>query len=182
MYDLNGIASYGTDPYSLAYQTLLYRIPPFQGYSNSYVQTKGKGEPLKSLDEFLEQKLLPRTQITASGILNEKVILYKASLVQLVSLIYQRKYLEAKNAAEIDRDICKLRTLEHQLDLFKVYGPDKRRITLEGMISNLEREKRSGRVGCWRDIVKLKKDLMEALREYRGTARRAELFEVMKNV
>ena len=50
------------------------------------------------------------------------------------------------------------------------------------MISNLEKEKRSERVSCWRDIVRLKKELMEAIRDYRGTARRAELFEVMKNV
>lgn len=181
MYNLNVIAPYGTNLYSPAYQTPLYHTPPFPGYSGSLTQNQNKSEWSKAIDEFFVQKFPSGKDVSAASILNERVMLYKASLAQLVSLIYERKYLEKKNTAEIDRDICKLRTLQHQLDLFKIYGPDKRRITLEGMISNLEREKRSERVSCWRDIAKLKKEFMEAIGGYRSTARRAELFEVLKN-
>lgn len=56
-------------------------------------------------------------------------------------------------------------------------GVDKKRNHLERMLNDLRKERRATELRCWEDIVALRKDMREALTEYKEIVRRGEMLQ-----
>ena len=54
-------------------------------------------------------------------------------------------------------------------------GVDKKRNHLERMLNDLRKERRATELRCWEDIVALRKDMREALTEYKDILRRGSM-------
>jgi len=56
-------------------------------------------------------------------------------------------------------------------------GVDKKRNHLERMLNDLRKERRAAELRCWEDVVALRKDMREALAEYKEIVRRGEMLQ-----
>ena len=106
----------------------------------------------------------------------------KATVKALFDEIKLRENLDTHLLNKIDEDICTQHTHLIQLDqLTAHYSIDlfletkKIRVKIEDKVLELEREKRTEYLECWRDLMFLKKYLLMALREYWDMAKRREL-------
>ena len=92
---------------------------------------------------------------------NKEEIIY-SKIQMLLSEIYRRHRIKEANLYEISRDQCTCRNLIYLMgDIYL----DGKRIELERKIIDLEQEKRKEKVGYFKDILFLKKELRETLVE-----------------
>lgn len=112
-------------------------------------------------------------------VLEEKLKLKKANLLQILFLIKERETLREKNISQIEREL-----MNFQRELFKYKSIpycmldviDKKERHLETKVADLQKQIRDENIKCWEDIARLKKELMAALEEYLSTARRLKIF------
>ena len=137
--------------------------PPSPGeidYSETFFKTD-KCHP-ESADDFFLDKME----------LNRQVI------VETIAEIKTRQRLNSLFIQGID---SKIANMLHELDKLKHWSLgnnpsiETRRIHLEKEILQLEKEKRVNNLNCWRDLLLLKKDLREALGEYKTLMRFKEI-------
>jgi len=92
----------------------------------------------------------------------------KKSLDEIAALIEEREQVKNSNIDKINQDICKVRTKMLNLSWQKYFidsGTDKLYQTLQKQVIALNREKRAEDINCWRDVIRLKSDLRESLKE-----------------
>jgi hypothetical protein len=95
----------------------------------------------------------------------------------ITETIFEMKNRQRLNESFIQGIDSKMANLLHELDELKHWSLgnnasiETRRIHLEKEVLQLEKEKRINNLNCWRDILLLKKDLREALGEYKTLTR-----------
>ncbi len=126
-----------------------------------------------SESELIGQLLYSKQQDLSSQVLTEKVVLKKASLIQLLLLVREREKIKQKNLSEIER-----RLVDSHSNHYKaiISGAMQARGSLERVIADLEKQGRTEQISCWRDTLPLRQELLKALEEYKGSVRRANLF------
>lgn len=136
-----------------------------------------KKEDISALESILnkENNSYDLTDSFFSG----KSNILMVQILDLVSQIRERKQLQGLNIRSIKNDILSCDTGLLQLNPFNIYNQDigRRRNTLELKIKDLEGEKRKEYVECFKDLIPLKKELLESLRAYRIASFRRNLFE-----
>jgi hypothetical protein len=106
-------------------------------------------------------------------LLSDKTKTLKATIKALFDEISLRENLDSHILKKIDDDICRQHTYLMQTKNLKLqYSPDlaknvyKQRMQLEDNVLELEKEKRSEYLECWRDLMFLKKYLLSSLKDY----------------
>lgn len=108
----------------------------------------------------------------------EKLALDKLHISGLISQIYKRNEIKDSNLYKIDTDIIKCRTQLFEIEnIPKLYDSTIARTknTLEREILSLEKEKRAEYVSWWRDLVLVKRDLINTLKEFKSSEKRLDL-------
>ncbi len=98
---------------------------------------------------------------------------------QLRDEIVSRRRLMDRQLEEIDYQVGRAAFSLKQLDFRIGYNDavDFKRNWTERELANMRRERRNLRLRCWEDIVALRKELREALKQYRDAAARRQIME-----
>lgn len=151
-------------PSDYSRKTIDNYILPFE----SYLSTDYNIDPAHNEDDIL------------GSFLNSK----KESLVEtgksILDQIYDRIDLKYKNLYELDQRICRAGSIICQLDVFELGTnliADKRKAIIERELIGFEREKRFEQVACWRDISRLKSQLVEIKQQLDSQKSREKLIE-----
>jgi len=92
-----------------------------------------------------------------------------------------RDKIRQDNIYRIDQDICKLHTQQFALGNGHSsghYAVDPAHIGLEKTVISLEKEKRSEVIHCWSDLLSLRKDFTEALKDYLALKRKMNVLGI----
>ncbi len=98
---------------------------------------------------------------------------------QLRDEIVSRQRLMDRQIEELDYQVSRASFSLKQLDFRVGYNAavDFKRNWTERELANFRRERRNLRVRCWEDIVSLRKQLREAMKQYKDARARRELME-----
>ncbi|MFX1517258.1 MAG: hypothetical protein ACFFC6_13220 [Promethearchaeota archaeon] len=105
---------------------------------------------------------------------SDKIELIKQAITEIIS---EMKTRQALNRVFIHRIDSIIDNFTHELNELKHWtlgnnaSIETRRIHLEKELLQLEKEKRSNNLSCWKDLLWLKKDLREAVIEYKSLTR-----------
>ncbi len=107
----------------------------------------------------------------------EKVALAKLTISQLANQLHEREEIKEYNLKAIDYESCRTYSTIIQINpWFPLGSPyDKRIANLERVLADLDKQKRDETGKFWKDTSDLKKDVVEALKEYRSAARTGEI-------
>jgi len=104
---------------------------------------------------------------------SDKAKTLKASVNALLEEIKLREDLNANQFKKMNGEICRQHTELMQLENIRNCYPgdltrdiDEAKVKLKANVLELEREKRSEALECWRDLMFLKKYLMVSLKDY----------------
>ena len=144
--DLPVLSSCRSYPNSVDYQDVPYDGEIHKNNIQKSLETIIEGKD--SLEHFLHSKKEVLLD-TAKGILTQ---------------IYERRAISEENLYEIDKRISRANSVLEQLRVFDLgTNPviDKRKVFFEKELIGFEQEKRLEKVACWRDITRLKTQLLE---------------------
>ncbi|OVE78787.1 hypothetical protein BVY01_04425 [bacterium I07] len=115
---------------------------------------------------------------------HDKLTIARFKISSLVHALYLREKLKSDNLYRIDQDICNIHTQQFALQdaHFGQYSMNSAQFGLEKAVTGLESEKRSEAVGCWKDILGLRKDLTDAITEYLSIKRKTSLLGMDSNI
>jgi len=149
----------------------------------SEIPNQAGDEPLAIREKISDTSNTPTDSSTLiDRILSERQAMLKATLVDIISSVQERKSLLKEAISGIEKRECEIVSMIRHLDPFICYSikVDYRRIALEKELTNLKKQKGEHNVQSWRDVVMLKKDLREFWQEY-VIMRRGNLLEVSLN-
>ena len=115
---------------------------------------------------YLNKDLDPIT-----GMFAHKSLFSKARIEGLVADMAVRYDMMRRNITALDYKVCEVDSRLMQLPPFQIeWGKDldRTRTALEQTVIDLEREKMRERTTAWRDINRVRSELMESLAEYSG--------------
>ena len=108
-------------------------------------------------------------------IFKDKTNLKRTSVRNLISQMRERKMIEYAQQKSILRDICDCETALLQLDSLtqNLYFANTGwlRNSIMSQVKKLEKESRDRKESCWRDLVDLRKELIEKVKGYRNAVR-----------
>lgn len=105
----------------------------------------------------------------------------RASLENILSQVEERKRIKERNLLSIRKDMCKCQSYLLEIEALAnlLYTHDismgRRRTNLDGQMFSLKKDLRAEELSYWRDLVFLKKEFMESLKEYQAAEKRKEL-------
>lgn len=133
--------------------------PTSVGYQDaSHNQEIHKHNVQRSLETIVEGK------DSLEHFLNSKKEVLIDTAKGILTQIYERKGISEENLYEIDKRISRANSVLEQLRVFDLgTNPviDKRKVFFEKELIGFEQEKRLEKVACWRDISRLKTQLLE---------------------
>jgi len=135
----------------------------------------------KSLEQLLSPLLANSSNDPIDQIWEDKLKIARFKISSLVSALSLRENIKERNIYGIDEDICKIHTQQFALATspsFDKYSINLDQIGLEKSVCSLEHEKRSEVVNCWKDIITMRKDLVEAINEYLSLKRKMDLLGI----
>lgn len=155
--------------------SVLFSSPPLP--SQSYAdQDEREGD--NDILDALTDGLIPNSSHSLDQFLSGKKRFAAKSVEEMLGLIYEREQIKDEMVRKIDLESASLKEkLWETGDWLTGINPqlDKTRGQIQGEIMGLEREKRMEEVACWRDIVRIKGDLREALRDFDQEKRKENL-------
>ena len=167
---------------NLYFQQSQYSAKPTQPDYPSLLQWPANGyfDKFKLDADLLQKALSPSTKSTTDSIADQVFGNQKQSeylgLRHLANLFYERAQLHKQHIKEIDRTHIKV-----QEKLFGVKinsSPDKaRRLSnLEGLLLQLESQRRDEELAFWKDTVDLREKLFEGATTYKDASHRYSIF------
>ena len=114
----------------------------------------------------------------------DKLKLVRFKMSSLLNALNLRDQIKQDSLYDINQDICKIHTLQFAMandSSLGKYTSNKYHLGLEKAVGNLERDKRSEVLSCWKDTVMMRKDLVDALREYMSLKRKMSLLGLRMN-
>jgi len=172
-YDLPMVSGYtgpGLSFYSQGSEITKELIPSFS-----------KQEDLLARSETLENQTSKNSNDIINTFFSDKVTIHRATLENILLQIEERKRIKERNLLSIRKDMCKCHSYLLQIETLAnlLYSQDiamgRRRIILDGQMLSLNKDLRAEELGYWRDLVFLKKEFMETLKEYQAAKKRREL-------
>ena len=159
-------SSYYSREFSNPNSSVLFSSPssPSQSYAES-----GHEQIDNGVLEALTDGLVSSSSNSLEQFLSGKKRFAAKSVEEMLGLIYEREQIKDEMVRKIDLESAALKErLWETGDWRTGVNPqlDKTRGQIEGELMGLEREKRMEEVACWRDIVRIKGDLREALRDF----------------
>ena len=166
--------TYSTTPIHLpaAYSLESYSFPRYPPSTDSIPNPSHSAAVLDAstpLDAIADEVTSSLPQSFLDGFLQRKKRFAAKSVEEILGLIYERESLREEITYAINYQQCHLKTqLLETPDWLTGVNPqlDKTRGQLEGQIVGLDQEKRREDIACWRDVVRLKSELREALRDF----------------
>jgi len=137
-------------------------------------------EQLSVKPEILKPGEIRKPTEPVSEYFYEKLRTTTETIEKLAEEIRTRKEFTDRFLYQLDYEI---REAAFSLEQFKTWGigyntgVDVKRNFLERMLANLRKERRATELRAWEDIITLRKDMREALSEYRELLRRDKLVE-----
>lgn len=120
---------------------------------------------------------------TIEGFFNNKKEGIELAVKNILSQLNQRIKIRDSHLEEIEKGICRIGTILLRYDVFNtgdfIINRDTSRLYRE--VLNFEREKRMEETNFWRDIVLLRKDLIDLLREYKTESWKERLIGFKEN-
>jgi len=163
-----------------------YQTPVFKKYNSTLKPYIGQ-RPLRLYEMVLSytdkkdfediNKILgiAKSADEISSIFTDKTNLKKTAVKNLISQIRERKIIEYAQQKGILKDICEVETALMQIEsiarnvYFANIGWSKN--SLIGHAGKLEKEARDRKESCWKDLVDLKKELLEEVKGYKNAVR-----------
>jgi len=164
-----------------------YTGPGLSFYSPGYEKTDGllpsftKQENLLTKSKDFENSTSRYEGDLINAFFSDKVAMLRATLESIVSQIDERKRIKEKNTRAIRRDMCECESHLMEIEALAnvMYSQSinmgRRRTTLDGQLFSLKGDLRSEELSYWRDLVFLKKEFVETLKEYQTAKKRKEL-------
>lgn len=138
----------------------------------------------KSLETIVSQAKANTHKQTLDNMISDKVKNLKSTVLALLEEIDLRKNLNLSNLKKLNKEIRYQNTQMMQLENIVDHHPfdltkelDEKRARIESNVLELEKEKRSEGIECWRDLMFLKKYLMRSLKDYWELSRRREVLQ-----
>jgi DNA-binding transcriptional ArsR family regulator len=135
-----------------------------------------------SLEDITLKPTPEKGKSVLERVFSDKSKTLKSTVKALLNEITLREALDSHLLRKMDDEICRLHTDLMQLDnITSNYSPDfekgliKRKAQLENNALELEREKRSEYLECWRDLMFLKKYLHASLKDYWDLVKKSEV-------
>jgi hypothetical protein len=187
-----GPTHYQTNQDWYAYSSIYKpRSPPSQSsflsssYSSALVQPSDSYAPhvtplpgTSSLDALTDSLTVPRAQDPLDEFLSGKRVFLAKSVEDILGSIYERITLKYENLRQLDYQSIRLGTRLLELENCN-WGMNPQiervRVGIEHEINATDMEKRKEEVDCWRDVVRIKTELRETLREFGQEKRKSEL-------
>lgn len=126
----------------------------------------------KSLEEITSESK-PKKRSFLENMFSDKARTLKASVNAILEEIKLREDLNGEQSRFINAEICRQHTELMQLENIRDCYPfdltkdvDEAKVKIKTNVLELEREKRSEGLECWRDLMFLKKYLMVSLKDY----------------
>lgn len=133
----------------------------------------------KSLEVIVSNPEPKRKSCLLEDMFSDKAKTLKASVNALLEEIQLREDLNASHFGKIDGEVCRLHSelmnLENISDCYPrdlTRDVDEAKVKIKANVLELERERRSEGLECWRDLMFLKKYLMGSLKDYWELVRR----------
>lgn len=138
----------------------------------------------KSLEVIASSPEPKRKSSLLEDMFSDKARTLKASVNALLEEIQLREDLNASHFGKIDGEVRRLHTelmnLENISDCYPgdlTRDVDEAKVKIKANVLELERERRSEGLECWRDLMFLKKYLMGSLKDYWELVRRRVVLE-----
>lgn len=135
----------------------------------------------RNLEYILHSFLCDSSGDPINQIWEDKLKSAKLKISSMVYALTLREIIKRKNIFSIDEDICKIHTQQLALansPSFNKYSLNTEQLGLEKTVTSLEHEKRSEIVNCWKDMLLIQKDFIEAINEYLSLKRKMEVLEI----
>lgn len=147
--------SYFSQPYT----------PSLSKPSDSY----GVLDSSETIDALSTEFELDKQQSPIDLFMGRKKRFAAKSVQEILELIYERQDIKLTMEQGIDNDRCNLGTQLLEIGDWQTGANsqlDKTRNQIERNIMALDQEKRREETACWRDVIRLKGELREAMREF----------------
>jgi hypothetical protein len=135
----------------------------------------------QSLESLLHNPQKIKHSDPINQIWQDKLKISRFRISSLINALALREKIKHENIYRINYDICKIDTLKFAMANDSSLGRYTTNIYntgLEKTVSGLEREKRTESIGCWKDILMMRKDLIEAVSEYLSLKRKMGLLGI----
>ena len=111
---------------------------------------------------------------------HDKLTILRLRLSSLIQSLRTRQKLKDDNIYNINKDICQIHTQQFSIknDALKKYSPSNELLGLEKAVCNLEGEKRSEVLNCWKDLSMIQRDLVECISDYISLKRKMNLLNI----
>jgi len=154
---------------------------PGSNKTSDSIPSFSKQEDLLTKSKNLENETSKNSNDLINTFFSDKVGMLKAGLENILSQVEERKGIKERNVVSIRKDMCRCQSYLLEIEaLTKVlYTHDismgRKRTNLDGQMFSLKKDLRSEELSYWRDLVFLKKEFMETLKEYQAAKKRNEL-------
>ena len=175
-----------------------YDLPLVKGYTGPGLSfySRGSKETSDLIPSFSKQEDLPAKRRTLEkqspenkdDLLNtfssDKVAMLGATLENILSRIEERKRIKERNVVSIRKDMCRCQSylleIEALSNLLYTQGINmgRGRTNLDRQMFSLKKDLRSEELSYRRDLVFLKKEFMETLKEYQAAEKRVAFTEL----
>jgi hypothetical protein len=143
-----------------------------------YVYSKNDGltRKIAQINDFLAFRSGSEDNL-AEDIIREKLTVQRASITQIVHLILEREKFKQGNISSLESEI---QGFQSKLSLYKcrlypIELDNKRKGTLEKMISDLEKRQKQEDTDCWKDTLELWQELLKLAAEYKAALRKSKI-------
>ena len=137
---------------------------------NNLIPSFSKQEDLLTKSKNLEDRTSKNSNDLINTFFSDKEAMLRASLENILSQIEERKRIKERNEVSIRKDMCKCQSYLLQIEALAnlLYSHDismgRRRTNLDGQMFSLKKDLRSEELSYWRDLVFLKKEFMDDLK------------------
>ena len=152
----------------------LYFYSPGSEKPGDLIPSFSKQEDLLAKSKNLEDQISKNSNGLINTFFSDKEAMRRATLENILSQIEERKRIKERNVVSIRKDMCKCQSylleIEALANLLYRQGINinmgRRRTNLDGQMFSLKKDLRSEELSYWGDLVFLKKEFMETLKEY----------------
>lgn len=149
--------------------------------TNDLIPSFSKQDDLLAKSKSLEDQTSKNSNDLINTFFSDKVAMMRGTLENILSQIEERKRIKERNLLSIRKDMCKCQSYLLEIEALsnilysRSINMGRRRTNLDGQMFSLKKDLRSEELSYWRDLVFLKKEFMENLKEYQAAKKRKEL-------
>lgn len=157
---------------------------PGSDKTGDLIPSFSRQEGLLANSRTLEERTSENSNDLVNTFFSDKVAMLRATLENILSQIEERKRIKERNVVSIRKDMCKCQSYLLEIEALAILlnsqgiNMGRRRTNLDGQMFGLKKDLRSEELSYWRDLVFLKKEFMETLKDYQAAKKRKELLSL----